>query len=576
VSSFPDASVDLRLVRDFERQLDLALNALPSVLQGGDGAISLSAKLIEEAYAHKGHGIVEYLKTGLEVLAPYFIRGHNSEEPDITQLLQDLIFAGHYYELRDFLYYTYNAPSAISWTFGESTIDIRFRDRTIPRQYFLQANNFFVTSMERFADFDLGEDLITHLRKNEPIKGQPIDATVLGTLEKEIGIKLGAYFNFLSGEPVSLGDYLFTEFETVFKVLLVYALFHRYHGNARDLHGPVYFDRAELLNNLVIATELPREKCDRILSDLAYGTRALKAGIQPMYFSLYELEHGDSLIMMPNDFAMWEGFIDILRITAIRKPHVYLNEVSHVLSKKFVQTIAGMFSAQGFKSATDVKLSNFDPSLPDIDLLVLSEEATLGYVVLACELKSPIPPQWAKDHLRVLNADSVVKGFDQLDRVSEFLATPEGIKFLRSRLPDAGLPHFSGFVVATKSLIITSRNAGMFFGDKKHTIIDYVTLERALKKCDGDMAFLLTIFSNLNAWLDDGFELDTSEVVVGGTRVHCDVLKIKHLMDFPANAFKSVGIDKQMLEDALQDGYHPFDVFDSVSDDSEEDDPKAE
>jgi hypothetical protein len=96
-------------------------------------------------------------------------------------------------------------------------------------------------------------------------------------------------------------------------------------------------------------------------------------------------------------------------------PHVYLNEVSPILSKTFVQTIAGMASAQGFKSAIDVKLGNFDPSLPDIDLLVVSEEATLGYVVLACELKSPIPPQWAKDHLRVLNADSVVKGFDQLD-----------------------------------------------------------------------------------------------------------------------------------------------------------------
>ena len=174
----------------------------------------------------------------------------------------------------------------------------------------------------------------------------------------------------------------------------------------------------------------------------------------------------------------------------------------------------------------------------------------------------------------MLNADSVVKGFDQLDRVSEFLSTPEGIKFLRSRLPDAGLPHFSGFVVATKSLIITSRNAGMFFGDKKHTIVDYVTLERALKKCDGDMAFLLRIFSNLNTWLDDGFELDTSEVLVGGKSVRYDVLKIKHLMDFVANEFKSVGIDKQMLEDALQDGYHPFDVFDGLTDASEEEKPK--
>lgn len=61
--------VDLLLVRDFECQLDSTLSTLPSVLKGGNGAISLSAKLIEEGYAQKKYGIVEHLKTGLEVLA---------------------------------------------------------------------------------------------------------------------------------------------------------------------------------------------------------------------------------------------------------------------------------------------------------------------------------------------------------------------------------------------------------------------------------------------------------------------------------------------------------------------------
>jgi hypothetical protein len=46
-------------------------------------------------------------------------------------------------------------------------------------------------------------------------------------------------------------------------------------------------------------------------------------------------------------------------------------------------------------------------------------------------------------------------------------------------------------------------------------------------------------------------------------------------MSFQTNEYKSAGVDKQMLEDALQDGYHPFKVFDHLSDPSEED-PKAE
>jgi hypothetical protein len=112
--SSPDGPVDRLRVRDFEHQLDLALNALPSVSKSGDGAISLSAKIIEEAYVLKRYGIVEHLKTGLEVLAPLYIQRNNSEEPDIEELTLDLIFAGHYYCLRNYLYYTYNAPALVS------------------------------------------------------------------------------------------------------------------------------------------------------------------------------------------------------------------------------------------------------------------------------------------------------------------------------------------------------------------------------------------------------------------------------------------------------------------------------
>jgi hypothetical protein len=218
------SSVDLQLVRNFERRLDSALHALPSASEGGEKAISLSAKIIEEAYAQRAYGITEQLRMGLKVLAPSFIRNRNSEEPEVERLIHDLMFAAHYFCLRDYLYYTYNAPGTIAWRFGKSAVEIAFRDRTIPRQYYLLANNNFVVSMERFADFESGEEVIAYLRNNEPAKGQSIDAGILSTLKAEIELKLGAYFNFLSGEPVDFGDYLFTEFEAVFKVLLIYAV----------------------------------------------------------------------------------------------------------------------------------------------------------------------------------------------------------------------------------------------------------------------------------------------------------------------------------------------------------------
>lgn len=59
-------------------------------------------------------------------------------------------------------------------------------------------------------------------------------------------------------------------------------------------------------------------------------------------------------------------------------------------------------------------------TLPDIDLLVISVEPTLGYVIFVCELKCPVPPRWAKDQLKVLNKDSVSQAFRQVEVLRRF------------------------------------------------------------------------------------------------------------------------------------------------------------
>jgi len=52
---------------------------------------------------------------------------------------------------------------------------------------------------------------------------------------------------------------------------------------------------------------------------------------------------------------------------------------------------------------------------------VIVEEPTLGFVMLICEVKSPLPPQWAKDQLRALAKDNVSKAFRQTEAISTFL-----------------------------------------------------------------------------------------------------------------------------------------------------------
>jgi len=195
-------------------------------------------------------------------------------------------------------------------------------------------------------------------------------------------------------------------------------------------------------------------------------------------------------------------------------------------------------------------------------LLVISEEPTLGYVVLACELKSPVPAQWAKDYLRVLNDDSVAKAFRQLDTIDAFLHSEKGVQFIKDQLPGSGHPHFEGaFVVLLKSLIITSDNSGLFFGNERRAIIDHQTLKLMLAKCDGDMAYILACFNRMNEWCDAGAEVVHTTVRVGNRTVTYDGVGIKSLLGFTQNEYKSTGVDKQMLDDFIQEGNHPFDVL---------------
>jgi hypothetical protein len=221
-----------------------------------------------------------------------------------------------------------------------------------------------------------------------------------------------------------------------------------------------------------------------------------------------------------------------------------------------------MFSNQGFECRKNLKLSKFDDQLPDIDLLVVSQEETLGYVIYSCEIKNPIPPRWAKDHLRVLSKDSIPKAFQQIERIKDFFHSEEGSQFLRSQLPREGLPHFGDeFLVVCNFLVITSNNAGMFFGNQEQAIIDYRTLGRILNRCDGDVAYLLWALNNINQLTDEYLKIVPVECKVGARTVSYEVTQIGSILDFQKTEYKSTGVDKKLAQDFIREGGHPFDVL---------------
>jgi hypothetical protein len=294
---------------------------------------------------------------------------------------------------------------------------------------------------------------------------------------------------------------------------------------------------------------------------MSYGADARARRENPVYFSLYRLPPDDRVLMLPHDFPLWEGFVSLLRLVALRKPETFLRHFSGPVGAALTRRMAVAFENAGFTSRTDLSLRRYGAELPDIDLLVISHEPTLGFVLLFCEVKAPIPSSWAKDQLRVLQADSIAKAFPQLQRIQAFLETGPGIEFVRSLLPPEGLSDFDEFAGLVRHLVITSHNAGAFFADRGTTVVDYKTLSRLLTHCDGDMLYVTSALAQLGDYADRCVSRIDVEVDVGDLHVTYEGIVLERLLKFEQARFRSAGIPEQMAADMLEHGVRPLDTL---------------
>jgi hypothetical protein len=186
-------------------------------------------------------------------------------------------------------------------------------------------------------------------------------------------------------------------------------------------------------------TGIDIHKIDLILHDLVYDVEAAAGRVDASYFSLMrEGAPPHRIVIRPCAFSRPEGLVQLLHVVAQRRPTDFLSNISNPLGAQFVRRIKVAFEAQGFTCRSNLSVRAIDPKLPDIDLLVIAEEPTLGFVLLVCEVKSLLPPRWAKDQLRALAPDSVSKAFQQAGAINGFLQQPRGAEFIRSILPKTG------------------------------------------------------------------------------------------------------------------------------------------
>jgi hypothetical protein len=549
----------LGLVQSFERDLDEELGRRPTAMAGTASTLEVAANLVEAA-AKRGEGPRRRLDKGLSVLASILIDRTGKNRIGVEELVHDLWFAADYYSLREFLYFTYNAPGSVAWRFDQSAVEIRFQDESLPRQRFIDWNNWFLDYTELFGGHDV--DSIKSL-----VAGSPEFEETSGTSEAfelirhEAHLKVNAYFDLIEDRSVSVGSYSFGDFVAVFETLLAKALYHRYQAEVNDRYGVVGIDLDVLAQSIEETAGVPEATARAVIMDISYSTATKSERIDPLYFALLYLEDEHRILMRPYSFSMWEGMVAFLRLVGLRRPHLFLESLSNQLGDGLSRRLATAFEDAGFASRANVSLTQFDPALPDIDVLVVSEERTLGYVVLLIEAKSPVPHMWAKDQLRTRAPDSIEKAFGQLERIRAFLSSARGIGFLRYLLPSAGLPDFDEFLVAVSLIVVTSANAGGLF-EGRGTVIDYRTLERALSRCDGDMAYLLEVLRNFPSWADSSLERVVSSTSVMGREVKFENVAVRSIMDFGQAVYRSAGVPDAMLRDFLELKGHPFDVLD--------------
>lgn len=542
-------------LKAFENELDARLEQCAVNRMDPSGALSLLVTF-SDVVAHQDP-MANLVDKAIDVFAPYLVSDVIATPADFEALAVDLPFAAEYFMLREYVYYAWNAPGAFDWKFTDERVEIRFRDRSIPRQFSTSSNESSLGAKHHFRDTSVHDALAAQAPDLDEW-GDAQDDEVMRLLEAEAKHKLSGYFTIIAPDAtIDLGGFTYAEFFAFYEMLLAKALWHRHHAEVNGERGAVWMDEAELVAAAHHRLGIKPAKLHRMLKDLVYDVTASKQRVSSSYFSLLRDGISGRIAMRPVHFCLHEGIVGFLRVMALRRSNHFLSHVSGPLGNGLGDRMEAAFDAQGFRCLREVDLTPFDPLLPDIDLLVISEEPTLGYVILVCELKSPVPSQWAKDHLRALNDDGVSKAFRQCDRISQFLTTDRGLELIRQWLPDGGLPSFDHFVVVLEPLIISSHSGGMLFEHEPTPVFSYHTIERMLRASDGDIAYIQHILRTYDRFVDENIRTKWIETSLLTRKVAFEVVDTDVMINFPPNQWRLSGDRDEHTRQFIASGAQP-------------------
>ena len=528
---------NLKHVKAFEDYLDEVARKHP--IFSYDPLEATTTVLTLREYAYDEGGML--WQGSIEVLVPMLFKnctGDISGTPTPELGIDALQLYDTYYHIRELLYYTYNFPKSVVWSFpSKNRVKISIADQTIPLQIWHDYNQWFVGSGRELKGID--PEATYHLvqqveKENSPSKELDL---ALEACMLEAKTKLDAYYNFLPDDLVFSG-YSVLEFKAVYRLLTARSLLARYfarkHREESKGHGcsALTLPRSQLEDALVCDAAIPSEKVRAILRDLTYDRHKAELGFEVDMFPLLYDSKEEGFWLFPHMFCMSNCFQAIRRLWAKEDPERYGRVVAKAVERSFTDRIERCFNASGFTNTKPrVKVSDFAPGLPDVDLLVVTIEPGDMHVVFICELKNPLPELTAK--AKVASAKEgghIAKADTQVKRL-------QGLHFTKLReLLHRSFPklEFGPGAYAISYLVVTSSNLGVLAARGRNRIVDYQTLESALRVAKGDVLVLLELLDR-EKWEKEAnkcFAVVQQNRGMGDVTINLPLIELKKLLSF--------------------------------------------
>jgi len=541
----------------FESKIEEITNRLSIT---SDPLLYLS-EAVESAYKSGNFPLGELLRCGNEIISERLLKNAESpnnfeEKPDLEMVFADLLIGANYWAVRDKVFYSYANPDSITWKKSGDEIRIELHDDSIFRQLVSERQTFrlnSISSNNKNHSFSNAIDLLKNTKPFDFSNQNVVDAAE--SIQSEIEWKFSYFFSYVPEDSsIKVRGYLYSEFISVYKVLMFYALYERHYSTANSVSSVITYTEYEISNAIQQQTpEISIVKIKKILEDISLSSRS----------TFIFLRKESKYYLSAFSFTLIDIISNFLRLHAKFEPDHFSSNIAHLIGNGLVLKIKKSFEQhKNYRVLCDVKLSKFDEKLPDIDVLAISYEPSLGFHLFIGEVKNNLPAVWAKDYLKASSKNGfITKAISQINVINEFLGTNQGERYLldliKKNFKDLDLkkyfPH--GFCVIKDKLIITSQSVGMFFPEKNIPIIDGDTLCHIIDESDGDTNYIQFHINEFDKIVDECMEKCTEEMSLGGYNLQFDSVKIDKFFGLAQHTYISDGTFERLELDSLESGY---------------------